>query len=147
MSRKTATLFIVYLSQDTAGKAEPYRHEWQEMPMAGGARLLLPPSGRLVEEREVLHSKSREAWLNFGLSTSGKAGAPCVAIGRKPKRIYLVEGDLIHTNIDVSARRNEDIGNTFGVMDLIDFGEFNRQLHLMLAALPAIWKVKKAAKA
>lgn len=146
MTRKTAELYVVYLAQDGAGKAEPYRGEWQEMPMVGGARVALPPSGRIDDTRELLRGEERLVWFNFGLSTSPKAGAPCVALGLRPRQFWIRKGDFMRAEVFVGASRDEGPGNTFGVMNLIDFGEFNRRLHLMIAALPAIWKVKRAPK-
>lgn len=144
MPRKTAELWLVFLGQECEGKAEPYRNEWRELNLEGGARVRIPPNGKLDVERELLEKPTHLIWRAHGISTSGKPGAPCVAISRH-QQYGVMFGDIIGLDLDIGASCVGTDG--FGLWSLIDAGEFARQFHLMIAALPPVWKVKKAPKA
>lgn len=143
MKRKTAELFVVYLQQAREGKAAPYRNEWREMDLEGGARAKLPSDGVLQDTR-LWRGVDGRIWRCHGLSASGRPGAPCVAL-TQPQPFDLLAGDGVAITVGIDTARGNIVGG-FNVWPLLDHGEFTRIYHLMIAALPAVWKVKKAAR-
>lgn len=139
-ARKTAQLWVVALEQGDGGwKAAPYREDWREMPRQGGARFPLPHDGEL-RNAEIPIATRRIVWTAFGLSLSGLAGAPCIAIS-PPTQRYFCPGDVFNLSAGLSAGVS---GDSFGLSRLIDLGELTRVYHLQIASLPAVIPVKRA---
>jgi hypothetical protein len=145
---EVTNLYIVALHRTGIGG------RWRELKVVGGARRKMPASGHFTGDFELaegVEPGGEGEWIEvaFGLSTSPKAGFPCVHIRILGDRC-VQRSDVIHANYHVNGNADSTVGGADtgpnGVVRELVGGPqaITAWLHSQIAKAPAIYTVLPA---